>query len=176
MRGFLFSIMALITLGFLSFSAGESLAQDAINSTDPENEVVLTKLSPPAYPPIARSAHISGDVELMLEIRRDGSIQSATVVSGPEMLKKPALDSSQQSHFECRGCSESVVPYRLTYTFKLIDPNVDANGCRPIEPHPDATLSLNHVTLTDRAVFTCDPAARRVRSSKCLYLWRCGTR
>jgi protein TonB len=40
----------------------------------------------PTYPPLARQAGISGDVELKLEIRKDGSVQSATVVSGHPML------------------------------------------------------------------------------------------
>jgi outer membrane biosynthesis protein TonB len=44
--------------------------------------VVLTKLANPLYPPLARQTGITGDVELMLEIRNDGSIQSVDVVKG----------------------------------------------------------------------------------------------
>jgi protein TonB len=60
------------------------------------------------YPPLARQANITGDVELKLEIRKDGSIQSASVVSGHPMLTQAALNSAQRSHFECRGCEDGV--------------------------------------------------------------------
>jgi hypothetical protein len=48
--------------------------------------VVLTKLADPLYPPLARQTGITGDVELMLEIRNDGSIQSVDVVKGHPLI------------------------------------------------------------------------------------------
>jgi TonB family protein len=108
--------------------------------------VLLVKLSPPVYPPLARQARIMGDVRIQLAIRRDGSIESSEVVSGHPLLKHAALESTQQSEFECRGCSDEVNSYSLNYTFGLRDDN----ACRPV---------------VDK---------RRVRSLKCLYLWKCG--
>ena len=107
--------------------------------------VLLVKLSPPVYPRLARQARIMGDVRIQLAIRRDG-IESSAVVSGHPLLKHAALESAQQSGFECRGCSDEVNSYSLNYRFGLRDDN----ACRPV---------------VDK---------RRVRSLKCLYLWKCG--
>lgn len=65
------------------------LAQSPTVTGTPDNAVVLTKLSPPVYP-IALTARIKGDIELLLDIRRDGSVESATVISGPPLLERVA--------------------------------------------------------------------------------------
>jgi len=48
-----------------------------------KGEIVMVSPFNPAYPPLARQANITGDVELKLEIRQDGTIQSASVVVTP---------------------------------------------------------------------------------------------
>ena len=75
--------------------------------------VVLAELYPPVYPPLARQAHISGDVRILVGIRRDGSVVSAELISGHQMLKSAALESVQKSTFECRGWAEKVTSYSL---------------------------------------------------------------
>lgn len=94
-------------------------AQSASGSDTPQAGVVLSKLSDPAYPPLARQARIAGDVDLMLAIRRDGSVESAVVVSGHPMLTQAALDSARLSQFECQGCGNAVTSYALKYTFQI---------------------------------------------------------
>ena len=145
--------------------------------------VVLTVLSRPTYPPLARQARISGDVELVLRIRQDGSIESAGVVSGHPLLAQTAMDSAQHSRFERRKCSETVTSLRLVYTFQLVGTCCAATEDGPKKSEssdqiPRVTQSLNHVTLVDQPVCFCDPGVvvnYKVRSAKCLYLWRCGT-
>lgn len=51
--------------------------------------------STPVYPPIAKAAHVSGAVVLHAVISRAGSIQSLSVVSGPEMLRANAVAAVQ---------------------------------------------------------------------------------
>jgi len=128
--------------------------------------VVLAELYPPVYPPLARQAHISGDVRILVGIRRDGSVVSAELISGHQMLKSAALESVQKSTFECRGCAEEVTSYSLTYTFSLRD-DVDCGGRRlrrsakclylwrcgdwrslpSPSRRPEVTQSENHITL-----------------------------
>jgi hypothetical protein len=145
-------------------------------------EVALTKLLPPVYPPIALQARVMGDIDLMLGIRQDGSVESAVVVSGPELLQRAALNSAQQSQFECRNCSRSATPFRLVYTFQLV---AHTNSCNAPEdcnrsvqnlPAPQVTQLKNHVTVVNHVSGTCicDALEVRRRSLKCLYLWRCG--
>ena len=88
--------------------AERAVAQGTTSSITPEAAaVVLTKLSPPVYPPLARQARITGDVKIAIGIRQDGSIVSAEVISGHPMLKQAALESAQKSIFECRGCDKA---------------------------------------------------------------------
>jgi TonB family protein len=171
-------IKLFIAILALSVAVVESSAQGATSVQTQEN-VVLSELFKPVYPPLARQARITGDVELVLQIKKDGSVQSVDVVKGHPLLKQAALDSAQQSRFECRTCGETV-SYRMVFTFQLLgsescckaeaDSNAKENG-----PIPRVLQSGKHVTVIDQPTCICDPAAYvRVRSVKCLYLWKCG--
>ncbi len=59
-----------------------------------------TSGSQPVYPPIARAAHMQGQVTLHAIISKTGSIESLTAVSGPEMLKGAALDAVKTWHYK----------------------------------------------------------------------------
>jgi len=183
-RSFVWVCTVAVTLALL-LMADKSLAQNAVNGDVLPDGAVLTELFRPSYPLLARQTRISGSVDLMLRIRQDGSIESAAVVSGHPLLAQTALDSAQHSRFECRKCSETVTALRLVYTFQLV---VSKNCCAATadglkksessEQIPRVTQSLNHVTLVDETACICDPAPDieyKVRSAKCLYLWRCGT-
>ena len=119
MNRFLFVIRILVVGIVLAGWTIKSLAQGGVSANAPQGEVVLTKLTEPSYPPLARQTRITGDVELMLEIKEDGTIQSAIVVSGHPLLKQAALDSAQRSRFECQNCGPGVRSYRLLYSFQL---------------------------------------------------------
>ncbi len=59
-------------------------------------EAKLLRRVVPAYPPLARQARISGTVELVGVIARDGTIEDLHVVSGHPLLVKAALDAVRQ--------------------------------------------------------------------------------
>jgi TonB family protein len=164
-----------VTIGFLLLQ--NAAGQAAAPSNAVQAGVVLSKLSQPIYPQMARVAAIQGDVEVKLGIRRDGSIESVAAVSGHPILKQAALDSAQQSQFECRACVDEVTSYFLTYSFQL------ATGTyAPPKPNESGGVNVvqseNHVTIFAEAVrIVIDNFAYlRVRSVKCLYLWSCGSR
>ena len=54
----------------------------------------------PIYPQIARTAHISGSVILHAIIAKDGTIQELSVVSGPPLLQRAALDAVKQWRYK----------------------------------------------------------------------------
>src|SRR5580692_803533 len=56
----------------------------------------LVRQVTPLYPPIAKTAHISGTVILHAVIAKDGSIQNLDYVSGPPLLMKNAMDAVRQ--------------------------------------------------------------------------------
>jgi TonB family protein len=174
------SLFFFFALAIVWCCVAPTLSAQMTNSSDTaQNRVVLSKLLPPVYPPLARQARIWGDVNLTLRIRQDGSVESAALVSGHAMLKQAALDSAQKSEFECHGCSETLTSYSLVYTFKFTEKKC-CTETEENEPQPrvDVTQSQNHVTILTDTACICDPSAdvRRVRSAKCLYLWRCASR
>jgi|SRR5580700_2416990 hypothetical protein len=175
------SIRSLWLLSILFGGAYSCLAQSPTVTITQQNAAVLMKLSPPVYPPIALTAHVTGDIELQLNVRRDGSVESAMVTSGNPLLQQAALSSAKQSQFQCLHCIEELTPYHLFYAFRLDAPSDACTGpdpCKPasvVERAPDVALSENHVTLTNHLspVCICE-YLKKVRSAKCLYLWKCG--
>jgi len=177
-----FVIRILVVAILVNGSFIKSLAQTSVSTNPSQGDAVLTKLVQPFYPPLARQARITGDVELTLEVSKDGNVQSAVVVNGHPLLKQAALDSAQQSQFECRKCGEAAT-VRLVYTFQLAGSESCCMGTersgkddKPDQILPRVIQSENHVTVVDRPACCCDPAVQitRVRAAKCLYLWRCG--
>ena len=122
-------------------------AQTASSTEPAQSAAVLTKLSPPVYPPLARQAAISGDVVVQLSIAQDGSVKSAQLFSGNPMLAPAALESARKSQFECAKCNEPLTSYVLTYTYGFLDDG-------------RITQVVNN---------------QRVHAARCLYLWKCGT-
>jgi protein TonB len=59
-------------------------------------------LSPirPVYPPIAKAAGVSGTVVVEAIISKAGTIESLRVVSGPEMLRRAALDAISAARYQ----------------------------------------------------------------------------
>jgi TonB family protein len=176
-----FSVRLLTAMLFLSAGVRESPAPSATSVED----VVITKLFQPVYPPLAKQTRITGDVELTLEVKADGSVESAIVVSGHPLLKQAAVDSALHSQFACKNCGEGVRSLKMLYSFQLgptsycTEGPPTANSDEKQETYPRVTVSLNHVSIIDQPVGTCDLAfiatEKKVRSAKCLYLWRCGS-
>jgi TonB family protein len=166
------SVVAIAPL-LVQNAAGQAVAVPDIA----QPEVVLSKLPQPIYPQMARIAHIQGEVEVKLGIRKDGSIESAVAVSGHPILKQAALDSAQQSQFECQGCSDKVTFYSLIYSFQF------ATG-PSTSPKQNESSGVHVVQSENRVMVFAEPvpihidnfAYIRVRSVKCLYLWSCGSR
>jgi TonB family protein len=168
----------------LASAAGMLFAQSPPNQEAGKSHVILTELFPPAYPPLARQTRISGDVQLDLKIRQDGSVDSVEVTSGHPLLQQAAIDSAKRSRFDCTGCTESLTSSSLVYTFELFG---QGNCCavtpappssnEPSQSFPRVVHSQNHITVRDQPMCFCDAGPdRKVRSMKCLYLWRCSSR
>jgi hypothetical protein len=136
----------------------------------------IAKLPPPSYPPIALAAHVFGDVELKIALRGDGTIDSVEALSGPPMLRQPAINSAKQTQFQCGGCNGSISSFRVTYRFEL-GPTLYCDLARD-SSYPRVTQSRDKVTIADQPFGTCDLAGTTdkvpVRSAKCLFLWKCG--
>jgi TonB family protein len=159
-----------ILISSLFFASGVAFPQ----SVTPQGRVEIVSLQNPVYPPLARQARITGEVELKLQIRKDGTMESATVVSGHPMLTPAALTSAQHSQFACRDCQDGLTSYSLIYSFQQ-----EASPGWPCPENADSrvTHAENRVTVTTEPGMV-DPyfANIGVRSMKCLYLWFCGSK
>jgi TonB family protein len=158
----------------LSGTVCAASAQASLPAGTSKGDVGVVSFFGPIYPPLARQAGITGDVVVKLEIRRDGSLQSAVVVSGHPMLIDAALKSAQHSQYECRGCEDEITMQSLIYSFQLV--------ASPGWPCPE-NAGLRVARSENRVTVTAEPAMVdpyfsnfKVRSAKCLYLWMCGWR
>lgn len=157
-----FSVAA---LGLLS---GVMLAQ----TPDSKTLLTIVKLRAPVYPPIALAARVWGDVNLSVSLATDGTVASANVDSGPPMLREAAIESAKGSKFQPMREGQVGPAYQLIYRFSL-----EALRCyqAPDPSYPLVKIELNTVSISGQSVALCDPAADiRVRSAKCLFLWKCG--
>jgi TonB family protein len=157
-------------------ATGTLFGQSPANPDAGKGQVTLTELFPPAYPPLARQTRISGDVQLVLKIQQDGSLDSVEVTSGHPLLQQAAVESAKRSRFDCIRCGQGLTPYRLVYTFLFVD--IEHCCSTNLDSLPEPSRSENHITVFTRPMCTCDPAMTtvRVRSIKCLYLWHCSIR
>jgi len=83
--------------------------------------------SDPIYPPIAKAAHISGDVHLAVTIEADGKVSGVKTISGPAMLMGAAIDAVKSwtyAPFEVAGTAERVTT-EVTVPFVLPKPKTE---------------------------------------------------
>lgn len=157
-------IWAMIATALMSCASAQSPA--------PTPSLKIVKLDPPQYPPIAMAARVMGRVELKVTLGQDGRTQTVEALSGPEMLKKAAIESAKSSTFQAQDASQRDQAYELTYVFELHYLNC---GEAPDTSYPRVTSDSDVVTISAEAMPICDPAAEiPVRSARCLWLWRCG--
>ena len=149
------------------------LAQEPSGPSVKVGEAVFVKLNPPAYPPIARQARIYGRVELSVDVRPDGSVADVRVIAGHPLLAPAAVESAQESQFECKGC-ETTTTFHVVYQFDL-----EAPKCGQSIGPPKIGQVGSVVTIAGQPPVICDPPVQvgersKARSVKCLYLWKCG--
>jgi TonB family protein len=177
-----------VRIGLLVAVVGLSaFAQQAVpNPTPgvPKGNVVLLSLFKPVYPSLARQADISGEVNVVVTVDQDGTA-TAAIETGHAMLRQAALESAKQSSFECRMCA-APLSYSLVYTFELTRKDDCCNAfSSPTEVTQEPESISNEgrpqtrIAVMSRHICLCDPPAtmtKRVRSLKCLYLWKCSVK
>ena len=149
----------------------------------PEDAVEVVNLAQPIFPALARQANIVGDIDVLVIVAPDGTLQSAEVLRGHPMLKQAALDSATHSRFNCHNC-KTPQQYLLLYSYKVVDDGDCCHGyaAKPIVEQLEAIRNAKgqlqtHVIIMAKQGCLCDPAFTvKVRSPRCLYLWKCGTR
>jgi protein TonB len=82
-------------------------------------EGLLTRKVQPAYPPLAKTARIQGDVVLNALISKNGNIENLRVMSGHPMLVTSALDAVKQWKYKPYILNGEPVEVETTITVKF---------------------------------------------------------
>jgi hypothetical protein len=150
-----------------------------------DGKAALVVFSNPAYPKAAQLAHIWGEVWVEVTVHPDGKSE-AVAPYGHQMLKEAALQSANASKFTCAGCADSA-KYLIAYSFVQVDGTDCCNAsAAPVKVTiEDETTNAQgnpqtRVVIAAESNCLCDPTESaiqvKVRSAKCLYLWRCSTK
>jgi periplasmic protein TonB len=81
--------------------------------------VQLISSVPPAYPLIARSQRISGDVKIDALIDESGRVTGMKVVTGPAMLHQAAMDALRQWKYKPATLNGKPVSMHLMITVQF---------------------------------------------------------
>lgn len=80
-----------------------------------QRKISVQEFVAPIYPPIAKQAHIVGDVKLHFDVSPGGELQDVQVVTGHPMLAQAALDAIAKWRFHCDDCA-----YNETFSHSFI--------------------------------------------------------
>ena len=105
--------------------------------------VQLSSSQPVVYPAIARAAHVSGTVTVLTRFNRDGSVASANVLNGPEMLRIATLTFLRTAR---TGVSEGSRECPILVAYQLVNNSEMIARLCPTRK-PSGNRNLIHNTL-----------------------------
>lgn len=79
----------------------------------------LIKSVPPVYPQMARSQHVSGNVQIDALIDEDGNVSAMKVLSGPALLRQAALESLKQWKYQAAELDGKATSMHLTVVIQF---------------------------------------------------------
>jgi hypothetical protein len=127
--------------------------------------ISVTEAAPPVYPPIARAAHVMGNVIFLVSFKTTGDIDKINVVSGPPMLVPVATDYVRGFHANeydgQRAC-------QIELQYELTEGKCDDSGLDTKKISTKKT-DVQHIIIETQATMICDPAATLKKHKK--FLW-----
>lgn len=107
-------------------SANKDVTESGFQTGEPRemesNRIrVVKQPAPPPYPPLAKKAHIKGNVVVLLTVDEAGKVASAKAISGPPELHTCAVDYARAWEFEPAKVNGKPVAarFKLTMPFRL---------------------------------------------------------
>ncbi|HUQ32492.1 MAG TPA: energy transducer TonB [Pyrinomonadaceae bacterium] len=74
----------------------------------------------PTFPPIARAAHVGGEIQVEVNINAEGEVTSAHATSGHPLLRKSAEKAAKRWQFTTSMESSSKRAAQLTFVFRVM--------------------------------------------------------
>lgn len=125
-----FICVALLSFQPRAYSQGNSARPKPTPEPTPSKKTVVSggvlngkaiSKPQPAYPPMAKAAHVSGTVAVQILVGEEGDVLSAKAVSGHPLLQQAAVDAASQAKFPPTLLEGQKVKVSgiLTYNFVL---------------------------------------------------------
>ena len=112
--------LILCSLAFVVFFSSMRLSRtQAVAQTVNDQPTVVAAVAP-MYPPIARSAHTTGDVVVEVKINSRGDVESSRVLSGHPLLQNVGKEIAKKWKFVSTTEKRSRV-VQLTFTFGRVE-------------------------------------------------------
>jgi len=124
------SCAVLLAAGWLALHTFPLEAAPAPQAADSSK---LLHSVPPQYPPAAREKHIEGAVVLEVRIDAEGHVSDAKVLSGPDELRRAALEAILQWHYSPTAMTLPTTT-EVTMDFKLPKNGAPITTTRPSPP------------------------------------------
>jgi TonB family protein len=108
------------------------------------------------YPPIARAAHVEGEVVVRFSIANDGTTSNVEAISGPPMLRGAVENKVQEWRFKVPLPIGAQDTFNATYTFALHNPE-EENAPDDLDEPPrvpccgDILVDYTHVSARVRS-------------------------
>ncbi|HEY2499576.1 MAG TPA: energy transducer TonB [Candidatus Angelobacter sp.] len=130
----------------------------------------------PAYPQMARIANIYGKVEIQFIISEGGRVDIKSAMGHP-ILVQAAVESIKLSKLSCEYCERVPTEFSVIYDFIVRGSEC---GNSSLNTPPGVVLdTFNRVIISTDRFCLEDPGPvlmKRIRSLRCLDLWRCATK
>lgn len=118
LMGALKKSIPLMVFGYLCLA---SWAQ--IPRANARDEVFVKSFTIPEYRPVARLAHVQGDVSAIVHINADGSTASISDIEGPALLQGQAVEALKTWTFF--NAMNQPTEFKVTFRWKLEGPGTD---------------------------------------------------
>jgi hypothetical protein len=107
------------------------------------------------YPPIAKAAHVSGKVVMLLSFAHDGAVAKVKVLYGPEMLRASSVSFAKSFQADASTGSREC-PYSVNYAL-----GYEGKGCEVQAKLDDSSTS--HTFVCVESLILSDPAVTITR-------------
>jgi TonB family protein len=143
--------LALISIVIALLSC-PAIAQTSAQTSNSASPAVVSAVAA-VYPPLARSAGVSGDVFVNVEIDRGGKVTSGSAERAQPLLQRASEDAARRWLFAPASKGENKRRARLTFSFVLMPGKTPYDEAAPIF-YPPYRIEIRTVEALAQQVVT----------------------
>lgn len=158
-----------IVSGFLAVLFASNVGAQETQSAAPGSAIPANVMAAklihnvtPAYPKIAKKAHVSGTVVLHVIVGADGKVQEVSVISGPSLLTQAAVDAVEQWQYEPTLLNGVPVNVRTTVSVVF---ELDGHAAPTLTADVSEQISLKDGTKINGKIISVDGDTFHIQTS-----------